>query len=126
LVGQHVTEHLGEPHGGRCLEVPVVESAPNPIMEAVGIRNKIVTQARKGIVAGQLIAYQFLNSLTDAAQRVSRCVDGESRLVAEEMPRHGGQHEAERRIDLGNLYHGVGVEARLPRWRKRSVSPCAP
>ena len=70
MIGEDVAEHLREAHCSRCLEVPVVEAAPESVVESVGDRNEIVMQTLEGLVTGQLIADQFLDSLAGTAQRV--------------------------------------------------------
>ena len=99
-VGRHdVAQQPDETHRGGRLEMAVVDVIAQPVEEAMGVGRDLRPQHGQHDVTVRGVGDGPLDRLARLAQRARRAVDGERRLVPEQVPDHRRQHEAERRVD---------------------------
>ena len=119
-----------QPDGGAGLEVAVVGAVAQPVEEP-GRRGGEggAQRAQQPLAVGdRVLADGVLDGGPGLAHRPRLRVDGEGRLVAEQVPGHRGEHEGELRVRLRHGDHVQrGGEARLAvGGDRRSATPCGP
>ncbi len=79
----------------------VVEARPQSVEErSIGVARRASRSWVNDLVTGQLLTDETCSiDLARLTQRTRRRVDGQRRLVAEQVTDHRRQHEAERRVD---------------------------
>jgi hypothetical protein len=121
---ERVAEQRGQPHGGGRLELAVVAAHAQAVEVAAGDGLEVGAQApQQGVAVArdQVVAapvavarHQRLDGRPALAQGAGQSVDGQRRLVAEQVPRHRRQHEGQRRVGARYGQHVQrGGEARL-------------
>ena len=94
-----VAQQTDQPHGRGRLEMAVVAAGAQAVEELLGMHADARLHRAQHVVAVGGCGERVLDDLAGLAQRASRGVDGQRRLVAEEVAGHGRQHERQRRID---------------------------
>ena len=103
---EHVPEQAGQAHGGRGLELAVVAAHPQAVEVAAGHRLQVGAQAaQQRLAVVPAVPRRGCRPASRCAARASagpgQGVDGQRRLVAEQVPRHDREHERERRMGTG-------------------------
>ena len=99
-LGLHVAQQPGQAHGRARLEVAVVAVAAQPVDVLLGgAADLAADRGRAPRRPTRSLADGPLDDLHRLAQRPRRGVDGQRRLVAEQVAGHRRQHEPERRVD---------------------------
>ena len=136
-----VPQHRAEASGGAGPQVPVVAARTHAVAETVGRRPQAFGQHSEQVavlapgcrradagfgrehgfavsvrhalrVIGASAREQRFGAGSHLPERLGQRVDGQRRLVAEQVARSGGQHEVERRMHSGHLEQlGCRVEA---------------
>ena len=121
---ERVAEQRRHPHGGGGLEVAVVGARRAGRRGTAGIGVDSSGRSRRsrpspstGAVGSRRVATTLVDGGARLPQRPGLGVDGQRRLVAEQVPDHRGEHEGEVRVGVGH-----GQDVRAPRSKARSPS----
>ena len=97
-VAGQVAQQPAQAHRGGRLEVPVVQTRAQPVVEPLAVRADPGADAAQHVVAVERLGERHLDQLARLAQRTGRRVDRQRRLVAEQVPDHRREHEGQRRV----------------------------